>query len=253
MSAKSCIAMKKKDGIYKSIYCHNNGYLKHNGYLLYKHYSDPIEVEILLSLGDISKLEENIFPDITKEHNFDNCQDNVTVAYHRDRGEDLRFEVFSSKEKLLNYFSKSVLDYLYIYEDNKWYFVDKDNDLKVELLEESLLKAKLITRPKLSYNYDDKLALELMNYTKEFDPYEYNDIYDNDEVAFNDMKKNLSTISGIDTMIECLCNDMHYFASEKDLGSNDIFNLSKTAFNLLIKLNQYSKTLEKEDSKEIDI
>lgn len=103
------------------------------------------------------------------------------------------------------------------------------------------------------YNCDDELAVELMNYAKDFDSYEYGDIYDSDEDAFNDMKKNLATTSGIDTMIEWLCNDIHYFASEKDLGDNEISNLSKEAFNLLNKLNQYQKVLEKQDDKEMDI
>ena len=87
-------------------------------FMLYYHYSDPIKVELLTSLGDISLLEENVFPDTTKEHTFDNRQDFVTVAYHRDRGEDLRFDVYNSKEKLLDDFSKSNINYLYLFEDD---------------------------------------------------------------------------------------------------------------------------------------
>ena len=30
-----------------------------------------------------------------------------------------------------------------------------------------------------------------MNYARDFDPYEYKDVYSNDEDAFNDMKKML--------------------------------------------------------------
>lgn len=253
MSCRSNIVMKQKDGIYKSIYCHNDGDLEHNGVLLYYHYSDSIKVELLTSLGDISLLEENVFPDTTKEHTFDNKQDFVTVAYHRDRGEQLRFEVYNSKEKLLDDFSKSDSNYLYLFEDDKCYFVDKEKGLEFEPLEDSLLKENLIDNPSVPYSYEDELAVELMNYAKDFDTYEYRDVYDSDDDAFNDMKKNLATISGIDTTIEWLCNDIHYFASENDLGNHEISDLSKRAFNLLTKLNQYSKILEKEENKEMDM
>ena len=104
-----------------------------------------------------------------------------------------------------------------------------------------------------NYNYEDELAVELMNYAKDFDPYEYNDVYDNDDHAFNDMKRSLSSKDNIDVLIESLCNDIHYFASENDLSNHDISDLSKRAFNLLTKLNQYSKVLEKQEDKEMDI
>lgn len=254
MSTRSNIVMKQKDGIYKSIYCHNDSDLEHNGVLLYYHYSDPIKVELLTSLGDISLLEENVFPDTTKEHNFDNRQDFVTIAYHRDRGEDLRIEVFNSKEKLLDNFSKSNLNYLYLFEDNKWYVIDKEKNLNLEPLEDNLLKENLIDNPSVPYSYEDELAVELMNYSKDFDSYEYNDIYSNDDDrAFDDMKRSLSTKNNIDVLIESLCNDIHYFASENDLGNNEISNLSKRAFNLLTKLNQYSKVIEQQEDKEMDM
>lgn len=253
MSCRSNIVMKQKYGIYKSIYCHNDGDLEHNGVLLYYHYSDPIKVELLTSLGDISLLEENVFPDITKEHTFDNRQDFVTVAYHRDRGEQLRFEVYNSKEKLLDDFSKADSNYLYLFEDDKWFFVDKEKGFEFEPLEDSLLKENLIDNPSVPYSYEDELAVELMNYAKDFDTYEYRDVYDSDDDAFNDMKKNLATISGIETTIEWLCNDIHYFASENDLGNHEISDLSKRAFNLLTKLNQYSKVIEKQEDKEMDM
>lgn len=253
MSCRSNIVMKQKDGIYKSIYCHNDGNLEHNGVMLYYHYSDPIKVELLTSLGDISLLEENVFPDTTKEHTFDNRQDFVTVAYHRDRGERLRFEVYNSKEKLLDDFSKSASNYLYLFEDDKWYFVDKEKGLKFEPLEDNLLKENLIDNPSIPYSYEDELAVELMNYSKDFDPYEYKDVYDDDDRAFEDMKRSLSSKDNIDVLIESLCNDIHYFASENDLGNHDISDLSKRAFNLLTKLNQYSKIIEKQEDKEMDM
>ena len=157
MSCRSNIVMKQKDGIYKSIYCHNDSDLEHNGTMLYYHYSDPIKVELLTSLGDISLLEENVFPDTTKEHTFDNRQDFVTVAYHRDRGEQLRFEVYNSKEKLLDDFSKSNINYLYLFEEDRYFLVVNAANTEKDL---AYLQEKI-----KSFTYSDILIdnLEIYN------------------------------------------------------------------------------------------
>ncbi len=108
------------------------------------------------------------------------------------------------------------------------------------------------------YNYDkeydiDLLTNDLVNYAKDVDLYDYNDVYENDDQAFDDMKKSLLTTSGVNTLIESLCNDINDFASENDLSNSDILDNFNTASNLLIKLNQYSKVLEKEEQKEMDM
>ena len=71
MSTRSRIAIKQKDNTYKSIYCHCDGYPEYNGVILYYHYSDPMKIKLLMSLGDISYLGENVLPDTTKTHTFD--------------------------------------------------------------------------------------------------------------------------------------------------------------------------------------
>ena len=106
------------------------------------------------------------------------------------------------------------------------------------------------------YNKEYKInsfANSLIKYVKDVNPYEYNDIYDSDDQAFEDMKKNLSTASGVETIIKNICDDINHFTSESDLSNKDIFNHFQTANELLIKLNDYSKKLEKEDSKEMDM
>lgn len=105
----------------------------------------------------------------------------------------------------------------------------------------------------INYDYDDELAIELVKYAKNFDTYEYNDIYNSDEDAFNDIKINLNNNRSIDSIIEWLCDDIYYFASEKDLENKEIYELSERAFNLLKKVNQYSIVLEKEDNKGMDM
>ena len=251
MSIRSTIAMKQKDNTYKSIYCHANGNLEYNGYILYNDYQDPTKVKLLMSLGDISVLGKYVFPDTTKEHNFDNRQDDVTVAYHRDRGERLHYEISITKEELV----KKSMDYLYLFEDNKWKYgvidLDKTNAEFIDL-EDALLEKNIIDIPQNNNNvYLDELVTRIVQYSKDFDPYEFQDSYDNEEIAFEDTKKHLQTVSGAYDIIDALCNDIHYFTSENDLSNHDINDLYKEATNLLVELNQYLKTLEKD--KEMDI
>lgn len=253
MSTRSRIAVKQNDNSYKSIYCHNDGYPEYNGVMLYYHYSDPTKIKLLMSLGDISLLEENVLPDTTKAHSFDERQDGVTVAYHRDRGEDLKFKLFSNKDELLNFFKESDQDYLYLYEDDKWYVVESDNEINLVPLEDVLLEKNYIDAPAKPYTYEDELAVDLMNYARDFDTYEYKDVYSNDEDAFNDMKHNLLTSKDTSNMIDWLCNDINIMATEKDLSDKSMSDLSKQAFNLVNKLNQHLKVLEKEEIKEVDL
>ena len=258
MSVRSRIAMKQKDNTYKSISCHHDGNLFGNGKMLYENYQDPIKVELLMSLGDLSSLKEYIFPNILKQHDFDNPLCDVCVAYHRDRGEKLNFEVDKELESLIKNVSLSDQEYLYLYEDEHWKYADttsKDyNNIVLNDLENDLIKYNIIDQPSFGNNsYIDELSNELVQYVKNADPYEYNDDYENDDHAFNDMKKSLSTTSGVDTLIESLCSDINYYVSENDLSNDNILDNFKSATDLLIKLNRYAKILEKQNDKEMDM
>lgn len=258
MSTRSRIAIKQKDNTYKSISCHHDGGLTGNGKILYENYQEPLKVELLMTLGDLSSLKEYIFPDALKPHDFNNPQCDVCVAYYRDRGERLNFEVDKNLDNLIKSVSLSDQDYLYLFEDGAWKFADTRSrdysNISLTNLEDTLIEYNVIDQPSFSTNYyEDELATELVQYAKDFDTYDYKDIYKDDEDAYEDMKKNLSSTSGIDTMIEWLCNDIHYYASEKDLSNKDISDLSKTAFDLLTKLNQYSRVLENQKDNEMDM
>ena len=89
MSTNARIRLEKLNGERKSIYLHWDGYIEHAGLLLQLCYDTPEKIEKLLELGDISALYEYLEP--TEEHSFDKPQQNVTIAYHRDRGEPLHF------------------------------------------------------------------------------------------------------------------------------------------------------------------
>lgn len=89
MATRSTIAVQHQDGTVSQIYAHWDGYLEHNGSLLKTHYTTLELAEELVSLGDISSLNERIHPTapLGIGHSFDQPEKGVTVYYGRDRGE----------------------------------------------------------------------------------------------------------------------------------------------------------------------
>ena len=88
MATRSTIALEFADGTVEQVYCHWDGYLEHNGQILLKHYSDPFKLQRLIDLGAISSLG----PEIGEKQDFDKRDtqnDNWSLIYARDRGEDL--------------------------------------------------------------------------------------------------------------------------------------------------------------------
>lgn len=123
MSTRSYIAKQIADNKFRTIYCHSDGYLTHNGALLLDHYSEADKLDELLNLGDISCLEPTINPDPTKPHsfNYDERQEGVVIAYGRDRGDkDVDAKTFTAKELTSD---ASWVAYIYILDkDNKWIY-----------------------------------------------------------------------------------------------------------------------------------
>jgi hypothetical protein len=97
MATRSRIAIENQDGTVDSIYCHFDGYLSGVGKTLFNHY-DQEKLEKLLELGDISSLGESTID---------------TVAYCRDRGEDLKFQSFNDVEELFEDGFGSGVEYVY--------------------------------------------------------------------------------------------------------------------------------------------
>ena len=97
MATRSRIASENQDGTVDSIYCHFDGYVDSVGKKLFEHY-DQEKLEKLLELGDISSLGESTID---------------TVAYCRDRGEDLKFQSFNDVEDLFEDGFGSGVEYVY--------------------------------------------------------------------------------------------------------------------------------------------
>jgi hypothetical protein len=122
MATRSRIGIENEDGSVSSVYCHWDGYPSHNGDLLVKHYSDRENVEALISLGSISSLRKNLV-NTSGTHSFESPQEDVTIAYHRDRGEDLQEARID--ESIEAYAKSDYEAYGYVFtRDDEWKVVD---------------------------------------------------------------------------------------------------------------------------------
>lgn len=83
MATRSTIALEFADGTVGQVYCHWDGYLDHNGAILFENYSDPFKLQKLIDLGDLSVLHANI----GDRHDFNEQYKDGCTFYGRDRGE----------------------------------------------------------------------------------------------------------------------------------------------------------------------
>jgi len=122
MATRSRIAIENQDGTVRSIYCHFDGYPENNGVILFKNYQTQEKVESLISLGALSSLHEEIEIPEGVIHDFNNQVKGITVAYNRDRGEDLSIEEHENAEEFM---LGDVEEYGYLFTAaGEWLFVD---------------------------------------------------------------------------------------------------------------------------------
>ena len=147
----------------KSVYCHLDGYLEHNGVILQEHYGSAKANE-LVSLGDLSSLRANIgeahafsyhdLPDDEVEA-YKTLTENMCTFYGRDRGEentefksDLTFEAFFERAEGCG------AEWYYIMRDGAWYVGNThENDAKYYRKLVLLLKA-LVDEMEVSKTWD---------------------------------------------------------------------------------------------------
>ena len=115
MSTNCGIAIKTEKG-YRTIYCHHDGYPEYMAKMLTGHYNSEELAAKLISLGNASYIDKLLEP-TSDFHRFGMPEPNVSMFYHRDRGED--WECVSpqcfNKIELLNLFW-----YVYIWEEGQW-------------------------------------------------------------------------------------------------------------------------------------
>jgi hypothetical protein len=99
MATRSRIAIKHENESIESVYCHFDGYPQANGATLLEHYTDKNKVAALISLGSLSSLGQTPVS---------------TVAYHRDRGEDLAIKKHYGS--ILTFFQSDIEEWGYLFD-----------------------------------------------------------------------------------------------------------------------------------------
>ena len=128
MGTRSRIAVMH-GSVCKSVYCHWDGYLDHNGRILQEYY-DSAKANNLVALGDLSSLR----PNIGEKHAFsklevpmdgeayDKLYGDMTTFYGRDRGEEgCDFKVAHSFDEFLEQVNYCGAEYYYVMKDGVWY------------------------------------------------------------------------------------------------------------------------------------
>lgn len=126
-----------KTNMVHSIYCHWDGYLSNNGRILRDHYKDLKKVKRLIALGSLSSLEKHVSwrtaekpfvhrywrvgdthrPQFVEKHTYETPVKDVTVAYHRDRG-----ETWDSVKPEVDSIMLDRQEYNYLYKNGQWYY-----------------------------------------------------------------------------------------------------------------------------------
>jgi hypothetical protein len=157
MGTRSRIGVMHGD-VCKSVYCHWDGYLEHNGVILQEHYNSARANE-LVSLGDLSSLQSEIGEahpfgyhgaDMSADE-YNEKFSGMCTFYGRDRGEegiefksDLTFEAFFERAEGCG------AEWYYVMRDGVWYVGNTyKNDTKyyqkLVLLLEALVSAMEVT------------------------------------------------------------------------------------------------------------
>lgn len=155
MATRSMIGVMHGD-ICKAVYCHWDGYLSHNGHILFEHYDSP-KANHLVSLGDISSLGEEIgeahpFSKLDSTHFFDEFDEKygkMTTFYGRDYGRvrnetDCEYKVFNSFAELVDNAENSGIEYIYIMKDNQWYYTHLGSNMGLTLLTADLFETESV-------------------------------------------------------------------------------------------------------------
>ena len=111
MATRSRIAIENQDGTVTSIYCHWDGGIGTNGERLSQNYTTTELVSGLIELGNISSLGES-----TED----------TVAFARDRGEDLNQTTYDDVPTLFESGFNSGVEYVYCFTKSGQWLVSDD-------------------------------------------------------------------------------------------------------------------------------
>lgn len=112
MSTRGVVAIKKSDGSYRGIWCQHDSYPDHLGDTLFKSYNTEEKVNELIDHGDASSIDDTI----------NEC------CFYADHGEELSIDEYASREEIVRKCDDDVfMEYLYLFEDGKWYIYFQDS------------------------------------------------------------------------------------------------------------------------------
>ena len=140
MATRSFICKSLPNNTIVGVYCHYDGYPSGVGATLTTHYATDERVTALLNLGSISQLHPRLVPNLGDTHTFDNPAKNVTVAYHRDRGEAMSTTTFPSLDVMVENVAHQLgVEFVYIWDSNEWVTMDLtlNSDLSFETAQSS--------------------------------------------------------------------------------------------------------------------
>lgn len=143
MATRSNIAYKTAEGKIRSVYSHWDGYPECNGKILLDNYKDIEKIKALIELGSISSLGA----ELGEKQDFDdrNTQkDSWTLAYHRDRGEELVIREFDDIPSWID----SMEEYAYLWNGKEWLVNDHgerdDNGFPIFNFVEDVLRPDVV-------------------------------------------------------------------------------------------------------------
>lgn len=142
MSTRSLIGTINNDGTVKVIYCHWDGYPEVQLPMLIRYYNTPEKVNELLELGDISYLGKWVKPDEGVKHTFNEPADGVTVAYHRDRGEEYNPPFVTAFDRLFREYDGCWIEYFYLFDGEMWHCYEPDGEELSDLCD--MIRIKMV-------------------------------------------------------------------------------------------------------------
>lgn len=138
MGTRSNIFVKLNDTEFGKIYCHWDGYPTHHGKILQKFYKTHSKCKSLLKLGNISSLRRKLRPVKGITHTYENPQEDVVVAYGRDRGEtEQAMQIIAAKTPDEVRHAMKIagenwdIEFFYVFDGSEWFVFGDPNNCEV--------------------------------------------------------------------------------------------------------------------------
>ena len=131
MSTTCTIGLQEENGRIRAIGCWCDGCGNEMWARLIRNYNTPAHIRQLLDLGNIHWLGARLAPNPGERHDFIEPADEVTLAYHRDAGEELvPAREFRDIDEYLNWAEdgkrNSFSGYIYLFDGQEWLIWDVD-------------------------------------------------------------------------------------------------------------------------------